>query len=138
MTDLLDWHKWLDQVKFFMSEKVPIVGDSQVTEDGALSLSTEISVNPVCAKKSFDDRPYLNVRISDCSFLALIDTGSSISILGFDGLQILKYVDLCLTEDSSFHVTTADGNLQSVSGYFWAPITLGNVTRLLKILVIPS
>lgn len=102
------------------------------------NLSKEGAVNPLCIKKDFDDRPYLSVNILSRNFLALIDSGSCASILGSDGLYILKSLDLSLSNDLSIHITTADGQPQHVLGYVWVPVTLNNITRPIKILVIPS
>lgn len=85
-----------------------------------------------------DDRPYLRIRVFNESILALLDSGSNVSILGSPSLFLLKRLNLPINYDVSFHLTTADGTLQSTLGYVDLPIGLDNLSKNFRVLVVPS
>lgn len=89
-------------------------------------------------KKNNDNRPYLDILISGFKILALIDSGSTASILGSSGLYLLQKIKVPIQYENYLNVTTADGTPQDVLGYISVPITLNNVTKIMKILIIPS
>lgn len=96
------------------------------------------SINPIFVKKPNDNRPYLYVKIADVSVLALVDTGSNVSILGSQGLSILRSLNIPIKYNNAVSVTTADGKLQEVFGNASLSVTLHSVTKCLTLLVIPS
>lgn len=85
-----------------------------------------------------DKRPYLRVNIENVETLALIDSGSSASILGSKGLHILKLLKAPIHYDHFLHVTTADGKPQDFVGYVRIPLTVNKVCKEIKLLIIPS
>ncbi|XP_045475399.1 uncharacterized protein LOC123681193 [Harmonia axyridis] len=85
-----------------------------------------------------DDRSYLRIRVFNESILALLDSGSNVSILGSPSLFLLKRLNLPINYDVSFHLTTADGTLQSTLGYVDLPIGLDNLSKNFRVLVVPS
>lgn len=89
-------------------------------------------------RKSQDNRPYLTIQISGCKILALVDCGSTATILGSLGLYLLQKFKIPIQYDNYLNVTTADGTPQNVLGYISVPITLSNVTKTMKVLIIPS
>lgn len=113
-----DWQKWLSTVKHFY-RFLP-------------------TMNPICVTKPNDNRPYFNVQISGVKILALVDSGSSASVLGSSGYYLLQKLKIPIQYENYFNVTTADGTSQNVLGYISVPVCLNDVSKIMKILVIPS
>lgn len=88
--------------------------------------------------KPNDNRPYLNVKISSFNLFALIDTGSNSSILGLEGFSLLQKLKIPLQYEDHLHITTADGSSQSLLGFVNVNVSVENVTKRLKLLVVPS
>lgn len=139
-----DWHQGLGVVKNFCSTGQVSFSQREVTVYDRPSCQTEPDllpskcVSPLFIRKERDERPYLDVYISTHSILALVDCGSEVTILGFNGMQILESLKVSLLTDESIQVSTADGKSQGVTGYVWLPMTLHDSTRLIKVLVVPS
>lgn len=96
------------------------------------------SLNPLFITKPNDNRPYLKVKIFDQDILALVDSGSTSSVLGSLGLPLLSKFRLPISYEDRLSVTTADGQVQELLGHVEVPISLNNVRKNLKILLIPS
>lgn len=101
-------------------------------------VKTISETSPLFVSKSGDNRPYLRVNIEHVSILALVDTGSNVSILGSPFLYLLKEFNLSINYDISYAVTTADGSMQNTLGYVCVPLSLGGETKQIKLLVVPS
>lgn len=97
-----------------------------------------MSLSPVFIKKGNDNRPYINVRINNNNVLGLIDTGSNASIFGSLGLGIINYLGKPLIRDSQLKITTADGSPQELLGYIDVDISVNNICKEVRVLVIPS
>ncbi|KAK9887659.1 hypothetical protein WA026_023780 [Henosepilachna vigintioctopunctata] len=128
-----EWNKWLNQIKNFMSTAIIELSPPKKT-----SLNNEFSVQHLLSKCTGDNRPYLNVNIYDETVSALLDSGSNISILGSSFLYILKALNLSIDYDVSVALTTADGKKQSTLGYVFLPITLNEVVKSVRVLIVPS
>lgn len=86
-----------------------------------------------------DDRPYISLVIYNHRFNGLLDSGSSISILGSD------LSDLFLSLGASLHgcrdityIATANDSQAKVKGYLSLPVKVRNLTRVIKFYVIPD
>lgn len=93
---------------------------------------------PIFVSKPNDNRLYLNVKISSFNFFALIDTGSNSSILGLEGFSLLQKLKIPLRYEDHLHITTADGSSQSLLGFVNVNVSVENVSKRLKLLVVPS
>lgn len=58
--------------------------------------------------------------------------------MGSAGFDLLKNHNIPIKYESPLNVTTADGKPQDFLGYILVPVSLDNVTKQMKILVIPS
>lgn len=85
-----------------------------------------------------DLRPYLDVRIFGRHCRALLDSGASHSVIGEEGLWILKNFPARLKEIANKWVETADGRRHEIRGTITVPITLEDRTRDAQIIVVPS
>lgn len=96
-----------------------------------------LPISTLCCKQAQDGRPFAQFSINNVTFSGLLDSGASISCLGSDahllftnhGHQIKPY---------SSNVTTADNNVQSVSGLLSLPVVCCNITRIIDFLIVPS
>jgi hypothetical protein len=90
-------------------------------------------------KNNCDVRPHLVVRIFDEKFYGLLDSGASMSILGSSAgdIFIRSGVKLNPSEEVDF-VSTANDSQARVLGYLNLPVTLNNITRVIKFFVIPD
>lgn len=95
-------------------------------------------ISPIFSRKGNDTRPYLTVFVHDIKILALVDSGSNNCILGSLGFSLLRKLNLQINYDSILNVSTADGTIQDYLGYVNLPITLNNISREIKVLIIPS
>lgn len=101
-----------------------------------MKLATNIC--PLFIKKFGDNRPYIRIKLFGQELLALVDTGSNSTILGSLGFSFLQHNNVPILYDNCMKVTTADGKLQDCLGYICVPLTISNVVKEVKILVIPS
>lgn len=93
----------------------------------------------VFRNKYSDDRPYIDVQIYGHSFLALLDTGASISTIGKDMENFIISLDPTLLDQSvKFRVSVADGTPQEVVGSATLPVHFENQIKSLQFAIIPS
>lgn len=91
----------------------------------------------VFASKDGDPRPYLTVEIYGLTFVGLLDSGASRTIIGNSGWSKLQELNLDLKlEKRESAVTVADGSNCDVLGIIQLPIRLNNRVRLIKALVV--
>lgn len=88
--------------------------------------------------RSEDPRLYLDVRIFGRLIRALLDTGASRTVIGKNGLEVLKNFPARITNVYDRYVETADGERHLISGVVNLPITLEGRTRDMKALVVPN
>ncbi|XP_045482855.1 uncharacterized protein LOC123686681 isoform X1 [Harmonia axyridis] len=77
--------------------------------------------NPLLELRQKDNRPYLTVQVG-----------------GSSSIHLLRKMNLGLHYDVSVNLTTADGKPQNTLGYVNLPISLNEVTKVLRVLVVPS
>lgn len=76
--------------------------------------------------------------IDKIDILALVDTGSNSSILGSAGFSLLQKLRIPIHYESSCNITTADGSAQTLLGYIFVNLSVNDVIKRMKILVVPS
>lgn len=112
--------------------------DYSSSSNSAQTLDSKILLDFVIAHAKNDSRPYLNVEIYGLSFLGLLDSGSSRTILGGRGWKRLINTGVLLSSSSSGVCTVANGEQCKVEGVFSAPIRLGDRVRVIELMVVPS
>lgn len=80
----------------------------------------------------------MRVNICGHDILALVDTGSTSSVLGSPGFSLLHKIRVPIQYENSMSITTADGAAQSLLGYISVDVEVNRVVKPVKILVIPS
>lgn len=84
-----------------------------------------------------DNRPYLKVDVMGFEFKGLLDSGASCTILGKDGLKLIKKLNL-IGRPSKVAMSTADGTLHMAACAVDVSYRIKNKVRVLSTLVIPS
>lgn len=100
--------------------------------------SERVKAEPVFVTKYLDNRPYVCVQIFNKDIIALLDSGASHSIIGCAGLEILKMFSLRHNRCTIKFVTTADGSRQIVKGFVDVPISVNNICKIVRFLIVPS
>ena len=90
------------------------------------------------ASSEGDERPYLSVKIFGKTFLGLLDSGASRTILGNSGWNTLKSFDLTLLPSPIQHCTVANGESCPVLGILCVPVVVERRVVLTEMLVMPS
>lgn len=86
-----------------------------------------------------DERPYIKVSILGKEILALLDSGSSRTIIGSKGWSLLHDLGMSKLDRSDIDaVTVANGNKCACIGVLKVPIRLNDVEKIIDILVIPD
>lgn len=128
-----DWENWLKFVKRFYQENT--VGTAKIIPCKGEKCPV---VESLLYKKDQDNRPYLDIMLFDRSFSALVDTGSNISLVSSFVLDFVKSLSVPFVSGNDLRVTTADGHVQNVLGYLETYVTVDNISRILKLYLIPS
>lgn len=100
------------------------------------TLRPKILLDYVLAHAKGDERPYLNVKIYGMSFLGLLDSGASRTVIGADGWKVLR--TSCKLSQCQFHCTVANGDACQVLGSIRLPIQLRERIVVIEALVVPS
>jgi transposase InsO family protein len=88
---------------------------------------------------SVDNRPYVNVEIFGVKLLGLLDSGSQVTVLGKNSLNILNTIDLkILPSSKTVNIQTADGRRHGISGIANIPFTFNNKTEVIATYIVPS
>lgn len=90
---------------------------------------------PLFTPLGTDDRPYITVGIHQRPVTALEDSGTNLSILGKQGLNLLPKLPFCRSNPFPLVVKTAS---QSLLDQVRLPISLNGITKNINILVVPS
>lgn len=116
-SDTEDWNKWLLFVKSFIHcYKI-----------------TSVFYN----KEKDQDRPFVDVKISNIMFSGLLDSGSSITVLGNNShLDILKLGFKLLESPTQVYVANKQKSVSS--GYFHLPMEFDGKTHIIKAYVFPD
>lgn len=85
-----------------------------------------------------DQRPYLEVNILGQTFLGLLDSGSSRTILGSKGWSALVNIGIKLKRGDIESCTVANGQTCRVLGSCDLPIRLRDRIRVIDVLVVPE
>ncbi|KAK9731640.1 hypothetical protein QE152_g13443 [Popillia japonica] len=117
------WIAWLQQVNQFYLNN--------------LNKNKDV-ISPMFVNVPQDSRPYIRLRILGREVVALLDSGASQSILGRDGIRMIKDLKLTLNKVCHRQVTTADGKLQPILGSCDIPIQISGVCRIVNFLAVPS
>lgn len=124
-----DWLKWLDHVRqFYVTSSTRI----------ARSRGNETEASPLFIKQSFDNRPYILVKLFDKNITVLFDTGATSSIVGADGVKLLSSLNLKINKSPDRYIRTADETRKLIKGVVDLPISVGNICHIVKALVVPS
>lgn len=91
-----------------------------------------------CNKICKDARPYLKVEIGGVIFSGLLDSGSTISIIGGPAVKFFSDFAEVHEPDDIRSVVTANGSTSPVTGYMYLPVTVDDVSRVVKFFVIPG
>lgn len=100
------------------------------------NFSPKILLDYVLAHAKNDERPYLQVEIYGKSFLGLLDSGASRTILGAAGWKSLG--SLCELVPTASYCTVANGQTCQVIGSVLLPLRLRGRTVLIDVLIVPS
>lgn len=92
----------------------------------------------VLAHANGDERPYVNISIFGKNILGLLDSGSSNTLVGGKGWDLLKSIGLISLEKCSVKVTVANGEKCDCLGILRVPVKLRDRERLIDILVVPN
>jgi len=95
-------------------------------------------VSPLFIPKGADNRPYISVKLFDQDIVVLFDSGATSSIVGSEGLNILKQFNLKTNFSSHKTICTADGRPQTVKGVIDLPLSVSFTCHVIKALVVPS
>ncbi|KAG7307441.1 hypothetical protein JYU34_007633 [Plutella xylostella] len=119
--DISEWNKWLLTIKSFF---------------------TTHSVSPIFnSKPSEDPRPYVKIRINntdDLDMYGLLDSGSSVTILGRDSHKRLLQYDLTMCTDDIITVTAAGGQKITSLGFMLLPVSFEEKFSLIKAHIVPE
>lgn len=98
-----------------------------------------MDLNPICVSVPGDVRPYLKVCVNKIPIVCLLDSGASQSVIGKSGLDFLSKNKIPFTVmPLSTRVTTADGVDQQVLGEIELSLSVSNITRKIRCIVVPS
>lgn len=113
-----DWKDWLLAVKTFFSSYF---------------------ITTIFDKKPKDDlRPYATIQVRDTNLCGLLDSGSTVTIVGNNSHLHFVTLGLELHRDTAKTFTAANGhNLQSI-GFINLPVTFEKQFHILKAYVVPS
>lgn len=116
--DVNDWNNWIKTLKNFFS---------------CYKISSTLYSNDNDSK-----RPFISVRINNLNISGLLDSGSSVTILGNNShLEILK-LGFKLFKSDLITVSTASNQKIKSLGYFELPIFFNDQTHLIKVYVFPE
>lgn len=116
-TGSAEWSRWLTKVNsyFHPSEAAPIM------------------------TKPEDNRPHLDISISDHTFTALLDTEATNSIVGAEGLSFLPAsLTRCRRPAEMASINVANGLASSVEGVLPLRIRLGLSEHTVDFLIVPT
>lgn len=103
----------------------------------SVSFRNSCILDYILAHAKGDRRPYLNVKIFGKLFLGLLDSGSSHTILGKQGWEILRRC--CRLEKPDVSVcTVANGQDCAIEGVVSLPIQLEDKIEIIQVIVVPS
>lgn len=96
-----------------------------------------VETSALLINKSSDNRPYVSIKISQ-NIVALLDNGSTNSIIGSLGIKVMESLDIAINPPLVDHISTADGFKQKITCVIDLPVVVDNVCRIIKAFVVPS
>ena len=85
-----------------------------------------------------DHRAYLQVEISNLSFVGLLDSGATHTCLNASAWSRLEAIGYKLTPSRHAKITVACGATAGISGVAHLPVSMGGVVKIIPMLVVPS
>lgn len=99
---------------------------------------SKVSYGPVNVVEIGDSLcPYLDICIYDNPCTGLLDSGSGISIMGGKTFSYFSSIATLHSGDIDY-ITTANGSRSTVAGFFLLPVTVGEVSAVVKFYAIPT
>jgi hypothetical protein len=95
------------------------------------------NVEQLILNSEYDQRPYAKVDILGITITGLLDSGSSITLLGTGGVELVDKLGLTIF-DKAVKVSTADGANHTVLGYVDIPFYYNEKLQVLPTLMVPS
>ena len=83
-------------------------------------------------------RPYIDVKFGGMLIRSLVDTGSSRTFMGANGLSIINEGKYRIHYSRRGVVMIANGTIETIMGEALIPITLGDVTQFMAVKKIPG
>lgn len=85
-----------------------------------------------------DTRPYVNIKINDITASGLLDSGSTVTIIGNNAYNALLSRGLKLCTDDKISVVTAGGQTLQSIGYLNLPVHFENQFHIVKTYIVPG
>ena len=83
-------------------------------------------------------RPFLDVSLGDIAVCGLLDTGSSVTILGADSHKYLIEIGYTLHQNQSLTLSTANSSTVRTIGYMSLPFKFNNRCQVIRAVVAPD
>lgn len=104
--------------------------------------STDIDFTPILNyildHAAGDERPYLKVNVLGHTILGLLDSGASVTVVGYSGWKVLQNLGLKLETEQQTNCRVANGQNCTAIGYCAVPFILRDKLRVMKVLVVPE
>jgi predicted aspartyl protease len=104
------------------------------TQKNKISKDKKIKIKPISED---DGRLSVKVSIFNNEFNALLDSGSLVTVLGKNAVNLIKSWDLRVQPYQNI-VTNANGKTLEVLGSVHLPLTLNGETKILNVIVLPA
>lgn len=92
----------------------------------------------IISHSGHDERPYLKVKIFGKTFLGLLDSGATRTIMGENGWEILRSFGVSLDVGDSPNCSVANGNICESLGSASIPIELKGKIKIVDVLIVPT
>ena len=93
--------------------------------------------NSTLQNNNNDSRPHININLNNVTVNALVDTGSSMNIIGGRYLSLFKN-HFNIKKLNNMQLTSADGTIQDILGELDIETNYEGLTRTLKFIISPS
>lgn len=102
------------------------------------SVGKQALISYIISHAEGDQRPYLEVSILGHKILGLLDSGSSVTLVGKEGYKILENLGLPLDDRHQIKCTVANGQICASAGIVKTPVSLMDKVCVLDIVVLPN
>lgn len=116
--DKTDWISWKAVVKNFYKSKPKCL--------------------PLFLSKLDDNRPYISVKILGVNITALLDSGSTHTVVGEYGIQFIRDLGITSSNSKSDAIETADKTKKPIVGVVDLPIEIKNSCLVIKAVLVPT